>query len=108
MTTYTVVTPRGDLVATGLSLRDAAIEVLTSGGRDFNIRETEGQFVLWSRKQIGGVPWHQTIFGSRKPDPEEAEMEIFADVVDFGPMPGFDEVMTDDEFLQFGANGGRP
>ena len=97
-TTYTVVTPQGTLVATGLSMREAAIEVLTSDGRDFNIREENGEFILWSRKQLGGVPWHRTVFGSANPDPEAAEMEIFAAVVDFGPMPGYDEVMTDEEY----------
>ena len=98
MTTYTVVTPRGELVASGLSLRDAAIEVLTSDGRDFNIREENGEFVLWSRKQLGGVSWRRTVFRSANPDPESAEMEILEAIVDFGPMPGYDKVMTDEEY----------
>ena len=95
MTTYTVVTPSGELVASGLSLREAAIEVLTSDGRDFEISEYNGNLVLWIRRQLGGIPWQRTVFRSANPDPEAAEMEIFAAVVDFGPMPGYYQVIEE-------------
>ena len=95
MTTYTVLSAQGEVLFTGLSLRDAAFEMLTSDGRDFEIREENGMFFLWARQECAGRPWHRMLFVSASDDRAEAEDEIFRDVIEHYPMPGYYQVIEE-------------
>jgi len=101
MTTYTIINSDGEMLETGLTLRDAAAEVLRSDSREFEIREDDdGSFVLWSRQQVASRPWAATRFFSNKTDREEAENQIFAEVVSHGRFAGHCEAITDEQYAE--------
>ena len=100
MTTYTILTGEGEMIATGLSLRDAAAEVLTSDSREFDIRSDDGVFTVWIRQQAANSPWTATHFVSFAPAREDAEREIFTDVVNCEQMRGHSEAITDEQYRQ--------
>lgn len=96
MTTYTVISQHGDVIATGLSLRDAADEVLSSDSREYDVRQdSDGTYTLWSRQQVANRGWTATRFFSVATDRGEAEDEIFRAVVIFGYLSGHHEVIPD-------------
>ena len=111
MTTYTVFDNNNETVKRGLSLHDAAVELLTADGHDYEIRpEADGEgFRLWitqfSRNStLGGRPLSKSIFFSLEADKRRAEYEIFTQVI------GEDwynfEAMTDADYeeVQSGAS----
>ena len=100
MTTYTILTGEGEMIETGLSLRDAAAEVLTSDSREFDIRSDDGVFTVWIRQQVANSPWTATHFVSFAPAREDAEREIFTDVVNCERMRGHNEAITDEQYRQ--------
>jgi hypothetical protein len=101
MTTYTILSGDGEMTATGLSLRDAAHEVLTSDGREYEVREDEdGGFTLWSRQQAANRPWAATRFFSVKTGQDEAEAEIFAEVIGSERFAGHCEAITDEQYAE--------
>lgn len=99
MTSYTVIdNGSGEAIATGLNLRDAAAEVLTSDSREYDIREDEdGGFALWSRQQVANKGWTRTVVYSIETDREKAEAEIFGKVI-VADWPHHPSVMTDEAF----------
>ena len=111
MTTYTILSGEGEMIETGLSLRDAADEVLTSGSREYGIRpDTHGPgFELWVRPHVANRPWAVTQFFSIEIDREAAELAIFEKVVTSGRFPGHNEAITDEEYAdmqrQFAESG---
>ncbi len=80
--TYTVTDYNGEVIARHLSAYEAAKTILTDDGRDWEIREENGGgFALWSCQPVANRPWRQTIVYSAADTREEAEAEIFAEVV---------------------------
>lgn len=98
MPTYRVISTDGEVIETGLSLSEAAHEVLTSDGREYQIRPDDdgAGFTLWSRQQVAGLPWTATRFSSVSADRAEAEGDIFADVVNGGRLAGHCEAIEED------------
>jgi len=78
---YTVTNYDGDVVASGLTLSDAAAEVLRTDGREWEVREDGEGFRLWSRHQVAGRRWEKTVAFSLCEGRAEAEAEIFAEVI---------------------------
>lgn len=109
MTTYTILSGEGEMIETGLSLRDAAHEVLTSDGREYEFRTGPDDdsgivTVLWSRQQVANRPWAATRFFSIKTDRAEAEEEIFAEVVSGERFAGHCEAITDEQYAEMLAS----
>ena len=112
MSTYTILTGEGYLVDSGLSLRDAAHEILTSDGRSYEIRRGMpradsplGDFVLWSFERARLEMWQETKFFSLKKLRDQAEAEIFAAVVNAERFPGHNEAITDEQYAQMAEQG---
>ena len=104
MTTYTILTGEGEVIDTGLSLRDAAHEILTSDSRSYEVREDkDGGFTLWGRQQVANRGWEATRFFSIKTDRAEAEDEIFSAVVTSERFPGHCEAITDEAYAEMVA-----
>ena len=102
MTTYTVIDrASGDAIATGLSAADAASEVLTSDGQEYDIRPaTDGNgFELWTRKQVASKGWTRTVVYSIENDRDAAEADIFAKVI-VADWPRHPEVLTDAQYAE--------
>ena len=101
MATYTILTGEGEMIETGLSLNDAAVGVLTSDSREFDIRaDSDGGFTLWTRQQVANRPWTATGFVSFAADRADAEREIFTDVVNGARFLGHNEAITDEQYRQ--------
>lgn len=79
----TVLLPSGDVLGRHLTTADAAREVLTYDGREFDIvAEGEGGFTLRSRQPVAGFHhWTRTVIYSAADTREAAEAEIFGRVV---------------------------
>ena len=104
MTTYTVIDTNGEAIATGLTAADAAAEVLTDDGRQFDIRAAEdgNGFELWTRQQVANKGWTQTVVYSVEDDRAAAEAEIFANVI-AADWPRHPTVMTDQQYAEMQA-----
>ena len=60
-TTYTVLSRQGEIEGRGLSLAEAASEILTYDGREYEIRPPEGAgYWLWRSQQVADRPWERT------------------------------------------------
>ena len=80
---YVVVDRAGEPIAEGLTESEAAHEILTYDGEQYEIRADEdGEgWILWSRHETAHRPWTRTIFRSWQTDRDAAEAVILADVV---------------------------
>lgn len=85
-TTYTIANFRNDNVQSGLSARNAADELLSHDGAEYEVRaEADGTgFTLWDRKPNAGKPWARTVIYSVEADRAAAETEIFTKVIQSG------------------------
>jgi multidrug efflux pump subunit AcrA (membrane-fusion protein) len=101
MTTYTVLDTNGDLIATGLTAADAAAEMLTDDGREFDIRAAaDGTgFDLWTRQQVANKGWTITAIYSVDTDRAAAEARIFAKVI-AADWPHHPTVLTDQQYAE--------
>jgi len=96
--TYTVISQHG-VIDTGLSLRDAAHEVLSSDSREYDVRQdSDGSYTLWSRQQVANLGWSATRFFSCAASLEEAENEIFRAVIAWGRFSGHYEAIPDSDY----------
>lgn len=80
---YAVVDRSGDLIARDLTTAQAAHEILTVDGQEYEIRNNgaDGDYwTLWERQQVANKPWTATIIGTYGSE-AEARAEIFAHVV---------------------------
>lgn len=79
---YAVVDQSGDLIARDLTTEQAAHEILTVDGQQYEIRpDSAGDYwTLWGRQQVANKPWTATIIGTYGTE-AEARAEIFAHVV---------------------------
>lgn len=107
MTTYTVTDRSGECVRSGLSIADAANEILSSDSRDWDIRpDSDGGFTLWSRQQVASRSWERTAVYSNAANSGDAEREIFQAVVD-ADWRGHDTAMTDQAYARMIAEAQR-
>ena len=87
MTAYTVYNPSGGMEAeTGMSLADAANKMLTYDGHEWEIREEDGAFNLYTSQfsrnsPCGGGDLVDTVISSYAADRAVAETEIFERVI---------------------------
>jgi len=101
MTTYTVLDTHGFLIATGQTAADAAAEVLTDDGRDYDIRTAEdgNGFELWTRQQVANKGWTRTAIYSVGDERATAEARIFAKVI-AADWPRHPTVLTDQQYAE--------
>ena len=106
-TTYTIVdTVTGEMIATGLTAKQAADEVLSYDSRSYELRpEEDGEgFALWSRQQVANRGWTRTRFFSLAGTEAEAWAEIAEEVVAthdaYAPGSHGPEVMTDQQYAR--------
>jgi len=107
-TTYTVLDPTGDIIASGLSLEDAARKILTYDSREFEIRPAPGGCSeLWARDAARAGHWTRTVVFSLHQG-ELGERGIFRSVV-ASDWPGHPFAVTDEHAQalidQFGQEG---
>lgn len=98
--TYTTLSGEGEMIETGLSLSEAAHAVLTSDLREYDVREADGEFTIWSRQQVANRPWAATIFVSYEDGRDEAEADLFLQVVSIERMRGHCEAITDGQYRE--------
>lgn len=105
MTTYTILTGEGEMIDTGLSLADAAHEVLASDGRGYEVRElapnrdgSPSGFALWSMDRNRLHAWEETRFSSINTDLDAAKREIFGAIVSAERFRGHCEAVTDEAY----------
>ena len=101
MTTYTVISGSGVVKAEGLSANDAAREILTHDGHNYEIRpDADGGFWLWHTQRGGGgnVPMVRTLIYSAADTEDEAQDQIFAEVVKKSDWFDHQDVMTDADY----------
>jgi hypothetical protein len=92
-TTYTVVDYNGAVIARGLTAAEAADEILSDDGREWEVRPMEGGgWRIWRRQQ--NRPWTATLVMSSADTKAEAEAEMFAEVC-AARWPHHPEAMTD-------------
>jgi hypothetical protein len=104
MTTYTIVSPSGVVMETGISLRQAADAVLTSDGREYAVhKDGRGGFTLWTRHEVANLRWTATRFFSLETDRSKAEDKIFGKVVSAERFPGHCEAITDAAYAEMMA-----
>lgn len=88
----------GETIATGLTLRDAANEILSYDSQEWQIRPMEnGGFSLWLRKELANKPWHETTICSFEREESEAENDIFRQVLDRDWLTG-PQALTESEY----------
>ena len=80
MKTYTIEFENGMSIE-GLSLEGAAIELLTHDRAEYDIRQTNNGWELWTKTQ--GLNWGPTVVATNETDFEKAEADIYQQVVDF-------------------------
>jgi len=94
-TTYTVTDRSGNVIERGLTLSHAAHEILSTDGREWDIRPIDGGgWCLWARHQVANRPWAETTVWSFAASPEAAEADIFGQVIT-ACWPGHYEAWTD-------------
>lgn len=79
---YAVVDQSGDLIARDLTTEEAAHEILTVDGQEYDIRpDSAGDYwTLWTRHRAANRPWSTSLMGAYGTE-AEARAEILAYVV---------------------------
>ena len=98
MDKFTVISGSGVVQAEGLSADEAAVQVLTYDGHNYEIRpDADGGFWLWHTQRGGGgnVPMVRTLIYSAAETEDEAQDEIFAEVLTKADWFDHQDVMTD-------------
>jgi hypothetical protein len=107
-TTYTVLDGRGELIdGPGLTAAEAAHRLLTDDSREYEIRQdADGSYWLWDRQQVANRPWSRYPIGSYAETREEAEAEIFAEVISrWGRDGRGPEAISDEQYAALIAAG---
>jgi hypothetical protein len=103
-TTYTVTSSEGEYPRRNLTLAQAADEILSSDSREWEIRSEDGIWRIWSRQQVANIGWHSTAIISVSDSREDAEIQMFKEVVrDSWNWRGHDHAITDIEYDQMVA-----
>jgi hypothetical protein len=99
--TYTVITQEGENPRSGLTLAQAADEILSSDGRDWEIRFDNGVWEIWSRQQVANIGWGKTTISSWADTREAAENELFLEVIENSyDWRGHDIAVTDADYFE--------
>lgn len=97
--TYTILDHNGFVIARGLTLADAADEIMSSDSREWDIRPLDGGWVAWSRQQVANRGWAPCLpLYSAEPDRAAAEREICEMIVAAPRWPGHVEALADDDY----------
>ncbi len=110
MTTYTVFFQDDSSTARrGMSVHEAAVEMLIYDGHDYGIRpEADGSgFRLWTCQPVANRRWEATVVFSLEADEATATAEIMQRVVNFEGRRGGSwagECMRDEDFDQMLAD----
>jgi hypothetical protein len=105
MTTYTVIDHDGYEIASGLTLEQAADEIMSSDSREWQLRK-DAKFdgwAAWSRQQVANRDWTETVFYSSSTDEAAALAEISQKIVSAERMAGHYEAITDEQFSEMKA-----
>lgn len=95
--TYTVLHDSA-VLGRHLTAAEAAAEILTHDGREYDIRpEQDGGFTLWSRQEVANRGWTRTVIYSAADTMAEAEAEIFGRVIAAG-WDRHPDAMTDADY----------
>lgn len=95
MTTYTVISRNsGEPIDRHLTAAEAAQVILTDDGRDYDLRQDEFGWTLWSRQQVAYIGWAATVATSIHDDRDLAEADIFQQVI-YAHWAGHPEAITD-------------
>lgn len=100
MTTYTIIDYNGYAVAFGLTLEQAADEIMTSDSREWQLRKDakfEG-WAAWHRQQVANRDWTETSFYSAETDEAAALADISQQIVLTERMSGYYEALTDESW----------
>ena len=83
MTTYTIFGTDGSAIRHGASLREAVQMIMTSGGREWEIRKhSDGGFTVWQRRRGESQTWELLPFAwSTATNKSAAAREIFEKIV---------------------------
>lgn len=105
MTTYTIIHHDGYEIASGLTLIEAADAIMTSDGREWDIRKDTAHlgWTAWSRQQVANQGWRETVFYSPAADEAEANADISQQIVGTERMRGHCEAVTDEQFAAMKA-----
>jgi hypothetical protein len=105
MTRYTVIDHDGYVIDSGLTLEEAANEIMRSDSREWELRKDEGfdGWTAWSRQQVANRPWSKTVFYSACPDENAARVDICKQIVGAERMRGHPEAMTDNGYAEMNA-----
>lgn len=91
----------GENATSGLSAADAAGEILTADGQDYEIRREPDCWRLWQRQEVANVKWHAVSVRSFEETEEAAEADIFQQIVErclHGLWDRYTEIMTDADY----------
>jgi len=105
MTTYTITDHDGCEIASGLTVEQAADEIMNSDGRQWCL-EKDAKFAgwtAWSRQEVANRPWGKTVFYSANADEASALADISEQIVDSEPMRGHYKAFTDEQFAELKA-----
>ena len=82
MNTYTVISRNsGEPIDRHLTAAEAAQVILTDDGRDYDLRQDEFGWTLWSRQQVANIGWTATVATSIHDDRDLAEADVFHQVI---------------------------
>lgn len=105
---YDILDHEGYLIAESLTVEEAADEIMTSDGREWEIREDkDGGFTAWTRQQVANRPWSATAVYSFAATRAEAEREICQKIVESERWPGHPEAIERDARLAADAQFAR-
>jgi hypothetical protein len=93
-----VIDGEGYEIASGLTLEQAADEIMTSDGREWQLRKDVkfGGWGAWSRQQVANRDWAETVFHSASLDEAAALAEISQKIVSRERMAGHYEALARD------------
>jgi transglutaminase-like putative cysteine protease len=86
-TTYTITRSSGEVLDRGLTAEQAAIEIMSYDGHEFEIRpEPDRGFRLWTSEYsrnstLGGRPLTESVIFSLAANEADARAEIYAEVI---------------------------
>lgn len=98
--TYTLVDTNGDRTESGLTLIEAAREIIQHDGVDYELRpSTLGEgFDLWTRQQVANRPWTRSDMFSLNTDEDAAEIDILTRFANDSRRHGRFQIMSDEEY----------
>jgi len=99
-TLFTLVDHNGDRTESGLTLIEAAREIIQHDGVDYELRPADDGdgFYMWTRQQVANRPWTRTDMFSLDGDEAAAETEILTRFADDSRRHGRFSIMSDEGY----------